>query len=114
MQDAAQLWEGLCKNATEGMAKRDALPVWTVILGGGQVLPALLMLIGAERRGGAGAGAPGSGCGWCWPRASGSRVLSALLHPVGVAALLGCSGGRCCAPRVGGKATWRGRAYTAQ
>jgi hypothetical protein len=33
--NAAQVWEGLTKNATEGMAKWRALPVWSVILGAG-------------------------------------------------------------------------------
>ena len=36
--DRASLIEGLLKNATEGMAKPVVLPVWTVLLGFGQVL----------------------------------------------------------------------------
>jgi hypothetical protein len=30
---SSEVWEGLTKNATEGMAKPVALPIWTVILG---------------------------------------------------------------------------------
>ena len=36
-------WRGLSKNATEGMATPRALPVWTVLLAGGHVLPFLLL-----------------------------------------------------------------------
>ena len=39
----AATWRGLSKNATEGMATRAALPVWTVLLAGGHVLPFLLL-----------------------------------------------------------------------
>ena len=46
--DARGLWEGLTKNATEGMATPAALPIWTVILAGGQVLPAVLLLVAAR------------------------------------------------------------------
>ncbi len=37
-----EVWEGLSKNATEGMATRRALPLWTLLLAGGHVLPFLL------------------------------------------------------------------------
>ena len=43
--NTGDLLEGLLKNATEGMAKPIALPIWTLILGFGQVLPLLLMLL---------------------------------------------------------------------
>ena len=39
-----RLWSGFLKNATEGMAKPVALPVWTVLLFGGHVLPWLLLV----------------------------------------------------------------------
>jgi hypothetical protein len=39
----AETWRGLSKNAREGMATRNALPVWTVVLGGGLVTPFLLL-----------------------------------------------------------------------
>ncbi len=42
---AAEVWSGLGKNATEGMAKPVSLPVWTVLLAGGQVLPLVLVLV---------------------------------------------------------------------
>ncbi|WP_336488857.1 glycosyltransferase [Methylobacterium nigriterrae] len=41
-----EAWAGFSKNAHEGMATRRALPVWTLLLLGGQALPALLVLAG--------------------------------------------------------------------
>lgn len=38
-------WEGFVKNAREGMATPRALPVWTILLLGGHVLPWLLLVI---------------------------------------------------------------------
>ncbi len=110
---AAQLWEGLTKNATEGMAKWRALPVWTVILGGGQVLPVALLLtpwfriaalslilsIGTRMVLAA------------WFR---QNVWSALLHPLGVAALLVVQWSALLRAARGVRATWRGRSYQPQ
>ncbi len=111
--NAAQVWEGLCKNATEGMAKPRALPVWTVILGGGQVMPAVLMLL-----------APGWTAGLALLASVGFRLLlairfrqpwvAAVLHPLGVAALLIVQWWSLVRAARGRPATWRGRAYTAQ
>ncbi|MDR7038376.1 hypothetical protein J2X36_003140 [Methylobacterium sp. BE186] len=42
----AEAWAGFSKNAHEGMATPRALPVWTLLLFGGQVLPWLLVLAG--------------------------------------------------------------------
>ncbi|MFO1028247.1 MAG: glycosyltransferase family 2 protein, partial [Acetobacteraceae bacterium] len=41
-----ETWRGLSKNAHEGMATPGALPVWTVLLGGGLVAPFVLLPIG--------------------------------------------------------------------
>ncbi len=112
-QSASQVWEGLCKNATEGMAKPGALPVWTVILAGGQVLPLGLLLASP---------------GWLAASAFGvglltrlllalrfrQSLLSAVLHPAGVAALLAVQWFSLVRAARGGQATWRGRAYPAQ
>jgi hypothetical protein len=109
-QDSAGVWEGLTKNATEGMAKPVALPIWTLLLAGGHVLPFLLL--------------PGrlawAACCCAW----GLRAmlawrfrqswLSVMLHPVGMVALLGLQWVALLRAASGVKATWRGRAYTAQ
>lgn len=111
--NAAQVWEGLCKNATEGMAKPAALPVWTLVLGGGQVLPAVLMLVAPSWPAGL-ALAAGVGTRLVLAWRFRQPVASAVVHPVGVLALLVVqwfSMGRALA---GGRATWRGRAYPAQ
>ena len=44
------LWRGFLKNATEGMAKPVALPIWTVLLAGGHLLPWLTLAIVTGRR----------------------------------------------------------------
>ncbi len=110
---AGQVWEGLTKNATEGMAKPAALPVWTFILAGGAVLPVIMLLAAPGP-------VPAAACA-CWLA---TRLVlawrfrqplpSALLHPVGVAALLGLQWAALLRAASGRPATWRGRAYPAQ
>ncbi len=110
---AAAVWEGLTKNATEGMAKPAALPVWTVILAGGAILPVAML-----------AAAPSlvtlAACAsWLATRvilAARFRQpwLSALLHPLGIAALLAVQWAALLRAAAGRPATWRGRAYPAQ
>jgi len=39
----AESWEGFIKNAHEGMATPVQLPVWTILLGGGHILPVILL-----------------------------------------------------------------------
>lgn len=111
--DVGQVWEGLCKNATEGMAKPVALPVWTLILGGGQVLPAALCVF-APSWPAAMALACGIGVRLVLAARFHQPLISALLHPVGIFALLVIQWRSLLRALGGGKATWRGRAYTAQ
>jgi cellulose synthase/poly-beta-1,6-N-acetylglucosamine synthase-like glycosyltransferase len=40
-----EAWAGFSKNAHEGMAKPLALPVWTLLLGGGHILPFVLLAL---------------------------------------------------------------------
>ncbi len=110
---AAQVWEGLCKNATEGMAKPIALPVWTVILGGGQVLPLVLLLF-APSWPAAAALACGIGLRLVLAARFRQPIVSALWHPVGVLGVLAVQWWSLWRKAAGAKATWRGRAYTAQ
>jgi hypothetical protein len=111
--NSAQVWEGLTKNATEGMAKPLALPIWTVVLGGGQVLPAVL-LVTSPSVPACLALACGIGLRLLLARRFVQPVLSALVNPLGVAALLALQWAALLRAASGGKATWRGRAYTAQ
>jgi hypothetical protein len=111
--DAAGVWEGLTKNATEGMAKPAALPVWTALLAGGAVLPAVLMLTDPTP-----VAAIACLCflatrlilAWRFRQ----PIISALLHPLGIAALLTLQWAALLRAAAGRPATWRGRAYTAQ
>jgi hypothetical protein len=109
-QSAAGVWEGLTKNATEGMAKPVALPIWTALLAGGHVLPFLLL------PGWLAAGA--CACAWGLRAVLARRFrqpwISVVLHPVGIAALLVLQWVALLRSAAGVKATWRGRAYTAQ
>jgi hypothetical protein len=113
-----EVWQGFAKNATEGMATPLALPVWTVLLGGGQVLP-FIVLVAALAAG-------------AWPAIAtaalaaasvyGTRVAlalrfrqswpGALLHPLGIALLLALQWSALVAELRGRPAVWRGRAYS--
>ena len=42
-----QVWAGFLKTAREGMATRAALPVWTLLLAGGHVLPIMVAILAA-------------------------------------------------------------------
>ena len=109
----APLWEGLCKNATEGMAKPAALPVWTLLLAGGQVMPAVLVLF-----------SPGWPVWLALAAGIGTRLIlaarfrqpliSALLQPVGVTGLLIVQWFSLTRTSWGGRPTWRGRTYLPQ
>ena len=108
-----EVWEGLTKNATEGVAKPFALPIWTLILGGGQVLPIVLLVA-----------APGPTAGLALACGIVMRlilawrfrqpVLSALLHPFGMVGVLIVQWASLFRALRGRPATWRGRAYPAQ
>ena len=119
-ESPAALWRGFSKNATEGMARPLALPVWTVLLAGGQLAPWALAIVLASR------GALASPAGVVTLLACAgllaTRIAQAVkcrepwktvpLHPLGVVltlvlqwqALIGAAAGR--------PVTWRGRAYT--
>lgn len=114
------LLRGLLKNATEGMAKPFALPLWTLLLFGGHVLPWILLLW-----------SPGTGSVRFLPLIVlacvlplAARLLQALrckeplgavlLHPLGVLALLAIQWAALVRQMLGIETEWRGRAYQAQ
>jgi hypothetical protein len=111
-QTSGEVWEGLTKNATEGMAKPVALPIWTLILGGGQVAPAILMAT-APNLLAALALACGIGLRLLLAWRFRQPVLSAICHPLGVAALLVVQWASLLRALRRQPATWRGRAYPA-
>ncbi|TLU73602.1 glycosyltransferase [Lichenicoccus roseus] len=109
-----EVWDGLGKNATEGMATRRALPIWTILLGGGHVLPFVLLIE-----------SPASLVVWAACALSlGLRgllafryrqdVRSVLASPFGVTMLLVLQWNALVRAARGRTATWRGRAYPMQ
>lgn len=115
---AGEVWRGLSKNATEGMATPLGLPVWTVLLAGGHVLPFVLLATGA-----------GTTTSLTVPLAATlaaalslaarlstallfrQSLIGALLHPVGVAVLLAIQWSALLRARLGRPVPWRGRTY---
>ena len=115
--DTASLIEGLLKNATEGMAQPIALPIWTVLLIGGHVVPWFLLVAAAVRGD--------------WPAllvaalacslSIGARALQArrcrevassvALHPLGVASLILVQWMALVRQARRRPKTWRGRTY---
>ena len=114
---AEQVWRGFTKNATEGMAKPLALPIWTVLLGGGHVLPfALLPLaVVADDAEGARLSAIAVALVWGARAMLAARVqqsaLSVLLHPVGMVLVLVIQWTALAAAWRGRPQSWRGRTY---
>ncbi len=111
--NAAEVWSGLGKNATEGMAKPMALPFWTAVLLGGQVLPLVLMFA-----------VPTTPAMTALVLSIGLRLIladrfrqplvSAWLHPLGIFGVLAVQWFALVRAARGRPATWRGRAYPAQ
>ena len=110
---AAEVWSGLGKNATEGMAKPVPLPVWTVLLAGGHVLP-LVLVVAAPSWPAAMALVLSTGLRFILAARFRQSELSALLHPVGILALLAVQWSALVRSARGRPAMWRGRAYPAQ
>ncbi|MBV9785584.1 MAG: glycosyltransferase [Acidisphaera sp.] len=111
-RDAREVWEGLGKNATEGMATPVALPVWTVLLGVGHVLPLFGVMVWPSVETGLALGAS-LGARLLLALRFRQPVLSALLHPAGVATLLALQWTALARAMRGRPAIWRGRAYPA-
>jgi hypothetical protein len=114
----ATAWPGFLKNACEGMATPIALPVWTLLLAGGHVLPLVLVPTAITT------GGP------LWPAAAalslslGLRLAvtirareslwSVPLHPLAVAMALAIQWTALVRAGLGRPASWKGRAYHAR
>lgn len=112
------VWTGFSKNATEGMAKPVALPVWTVLLIGGWLLPSGLLLSGLF-------GAPVAAMPFLLGLAllqivarlaqaikCREPILAVLLHPLGIVLTLAIQWSALLAAHRGQTVEWRGRTYT--
>ncbi len=112
-----EVWRGFTKNATEGMATPIALPVWTVLLGGGHVLPFVLLPAAVLAGDAAAAGLAGWAVALVWSARAllaarvGQLPLGVLLHPVGMAIVLAIQWQALLAARRGRQAEWRGRRF---
>ncbi|GGK22659.1 glycosyltransferase [Salinarimonas ramus] len=113
-----QAWAGFIKNAHEGMASWGQLPVWTVLLGFGHVLPPLLVLLAlaglAPMAPALGALALSLGIRAAITRATGENWWTVPLHPATVAVGLAIQWASLLKLGRGSGAGWKGRVYPAQ
>lgn len=112
-----EVWRGLAKNATEGLADRKVILPMTLLLLGGQVLPWLLLGLGWDAFGGVGRSALAMAAALTvLPRLAGviwfrQPCVSALLHPIGILALLAIQWVALIRSWLGYPASWKGRSY---
>jgi hypothetical protein len=108
----ASAWAGFAKNAHDGMAKPVALPVWTVLLAGGHLLPLPLLLAGAGWPAFA-ALALSLGTRLAVTLRTGESLWSLPLHPATVATGLAIQWSALARRWRGRPVAWKGRAYHA-
>lgn len=111
-----EVWRGLARNATEGLAAPKMILPMTILLLGGQVLPFLLLAFSFSLSWMQIAPALLAVTFALLPRLIASRrfrqpVLSALLHPFGVIGLLGIQWYAFLGSLSGRPRQWRGRVY---
>jgi glycosyltransferase involved in cell wall biosynthesis len=117
-RSGGEVWRGLAKNATEGLGSPGAIVPWTVILGGGQVLPLVLLVLGL-RGGPAAAAAPVAAMAVTFSYlirfAAAVRFRhawdGAVLHPLGIVLLLAIQWQALARKALGGAPSWKGRSY---
>jgi hypothetical protein len=118
------VWRGLSKNATEGIGSPATILPFTILLGGGQVLPVVLAAFGLAT---GFAGWPAGGPIVVLAAAALAylpRILdairfrqsptSAVFHPVGITVFLAIQWVALARKALGLKATWRGRSLAPQ
>ncbi len=109
-----ELWLGLAKNAREGLAAPAAIVPWTLLLGIGQVLPAILAAAWpGVWAGGFALTALGTGYAIRFDAAARFRQswLGAALHPLGVATLLAIQWYATARWIAGRPVGWKGRTH---
>jgi hypothetical protein len=113
----AETWAGLGKNATEGLAAPATILPATILLAGGQILPFVLLFFSASlsRIGFIAAGTaaalaflPRWTAAWKFKQS----VVSACLHPIGVASLLAIQWWAAIGKILGKPSQWKGRSYS--
>lgn len=111
-----EVWRGLAKNATEGLAAPARIVPATLLLLGGQVLPFGLLAAAAWLPWSAVALAAGAAALAYLPRVAGvprfrQSPCGAVLHPLGVTVLLAIQWVALLSRLVGRPARWKGRGY---
>jgi glycosyltransferase involved in cell wall biosynthesis len=115
--NAGEVWRGLSKNATEGMATWLRLPFFTVLQVAGQVLPLPLLIVSAYAldRSAFRFAFLALFAGYAMRVVSAKRYgqdwRSVVVHPVGVLVMLLLQWTALLGKLVGVKATWKERAY---
>ncbi len=122
-RSAGDVWNGFAKNADEGMASTTAIVPWTLLLLGGQVLPALLVLGLLFERMIGGVGMPDGkvlaaasvACILGWGTRGVLTVrfrqswLGAVFHPVGIALVVAIQWWSLAVRLRGRAVAWKGR-----
>lgn len=118
--DAAEVWRGLAKNATEGVAAPAKIVPITALLLVGQVLPFVLLglaLVGLAPPAVLWSAVPGALAAWMprWlaVRRFGQPVGGAALHPLAILAFLSLQWYALGRQLLGRPAGWKGRSYAA-
>lgn len=116
--DFTESWNGFLKNAHEGMATPVQLPVWTLLLGGGHVLPWLLLPLAlaglAPLAPVLAALALSMGLRAAITLRSRESLWTILLHPAAVCVALAIQWSALLRARRGRPAGWKGRLYPAE
>jgi hypothetical protein len=118
-RNGGEVWRGLSKNATEGMASPGRIPIFTVMLLLGQVLPFPVWVWASLAQNDTAAAI----AFWALLLGYGIRFVSAiryrqswlgvLLHPLGVLVLLSLQWSALFGKMIGRPATWKQRVYRA-
>ena len=120
----ADVWRGLSKNATEGIGAPATIVPFTILLGGGQILPVVLVAFGLTT-GWQGwpwwaptVAVAAAGLAWLPRLVAAARfrqsVTSALAHPLGVAVFLAIQWTALVRKLLGLRTAWRGRSLQPQ
>lgn len=116
-RSALEVWRGFAKSAGEGMATPRGLPVWTLLVGGGHVVPWLALIAGLVRGQpdlivpGVLGVAANLALRLLLVRRLGQHPLGAALHPLGALLVLAIQWQALGRHLLGRPSRWKGRAY---
>jgi hypothetical protein len=110
-------WRGLAKNATEGLAAPSTILPMTALLMGGQVMPFAFLALVPQANLPVVAMAAGAALLSWLPRLIAAKrfhqpLVSAMLHPLGILALLAIQWHALARQLAGRPAMWKGRCYS--